>query len=460
MKDAEVVSGGGKVDWRAIADADRMIFRSSSLKLEAALAELNLAGSQVDSAAVMLGDHQDNNLRSAKPDAFRTALSCRMLTSLAEEMVSEQHREVFRRISYELMLSIYEDYCPPPRNELGRAHSPASRRADLLENEKVAATGLTFDFVPFFCKSQSLEEELLLLRKEVTELRAWKEEHVPILRELREDIDIMTREKDSAQLTAQISTVKHRRLEERLEAVSKYAESESADLRRRIALEVEQGHSLRTSLLQLQKDVGNMVPKTAVETMRGQLSDLVDLVHELQVDPSLLSCVASIMRAHGRLPMCTSADTALEMPALTFDAISNLPSNAVTLQGELQKNVEKTLANFREPVVDFDNENNVGALLKSEEGLKTVSEAANVRGFLERWVASKIDPSGEASAAEASDREFGYDWRDCAKLSRLHRACAPDDPESPDGGDPREQTEEPGHGHHNQHEHRSPLCPE
>lgn len=325
VKDAEVVSGGGKVDWRAIADADRMIFRSSSLKLEAALAELNLAGSQVDSAAVMLGDHQDNNLRSAKPDAFRTALSCRMLTSLAEEMVSEQHREVFRRISYELMLSIYDGYCAPPRNELGRAHGPASRRADLLENEKMAATGFTFDLVPFFCKSQSLEEESLLLRKEVTELRAWKVEHVPILRELREDVDIMTREKDAAQLTAQIATVKHRRLEERLEAVSKYAASESADLRRRIALEVEQGHSLRTSLFQLQKDVENMVPKTAVETMRGQLADLVDLVHELQVE-SLLSCVESIVRAQCRLPTRTSADTALEMLALTFDTISNLPS--------------------------------------------------------------------------------------------------------------------------------------
>lgn len=100
----------------------------------------------------------------------------------------------------------------------------------------------------------------------------------------------------------------------------------------------------------------------------------------------------------------------------------------------MRKNITKALADIRKKL-DVENNFNIGALLKSEERLKSITEIGNVRGFLERWVAGKIDPGGEAAAAEASDHAFGYEWRDCAKLSRLHRACAPDVPESPNGGD-------------------------
>ena len=162
---------GGIVDWRQIADVDKMIFRSSSLKLEAALAELNLMGSQVDSTSVELGEGQDRNLRSRGPNAFRTALCCRLLTSLTEEMVSEQHREVFRRISYEVMVSIYDDYIPPPRSELERSASIRAGKKAPCFYDKADATGLSFDFVPYFSKSHALEEEMLSMRAELAELR-------------------------------------------------------------------------------------------------------------------------------------------------------------------------------------------------------------------------------------------------------------------------------------------------
>ena len=213
---AAAVSNGGKVDWKEIADAERMIFRSKSLKLEAALAELNLMGSQVDSEQEK---EPDRNLRSRRPDPFRTALCCRLLTSLTEEMVCEQHREIFRRISYELMLSIYDDYTLPPRRELDRDIAASTGNAERqFKHDKADATGLSFDLVPYFCKAQSLEEDKLAMRTELAELRAWKKEKAPILRDQREDLDILTRAKGSSDLSAQIATVQQQRLADKLEA--------------------------------------------------------------------------------------------------------------------------------------------------------------------------------------------------------------------------------------------------
>ena len=213
---ADDVRKGGTVDWQQIADAERMIFRSKSLKLEAALAELNLMGSQVDSVQ---DKEPDRNLRSRRPDPFRTALCCRLLTSLTEEMVSEQHREIFRRISYELMLSIYDDYTPPPRSELERdLAASADSEQCAMKHDRANATGLSFDSVPYFCKTQSLEEEMQALRTELAELRAWKQEKAPILREQREQLDFLTRSKGSSDLSAQIATVQQRRLEDQLAA--------------------------------------------------------------------------------------------------------------------------------------------------------------------------------------------------------------------------------------------------
>jgi hypothetical protein len=210
------MTDGGSIDWRRIADAETMIFRSSSLKLEAALAELNLMGSQVESSTIMLGEQHDVIVRSRGANAFRTALCCRLLTSLVEEMVSEQHREIFRRVSYELMLSIYEDYIPPPRAELNRADSASFKcGTQRLEHDKAAATGLTFDRVPYFEKVKALEEQMLELRCELEELRAWKREKAPILRDQREQLELMSRSKGSSDLSAQIAIVEQVRVKER-----------------------------------------------------------------------------------------------------------------------------------------------------------------------------------------------------------------------------------------------------
>jgi len=107
VEEAAAVAEGGKVDWRKIADAQNMIFRSSSLKLEAALADLNQMGSQLDSSSIMLGEQHDKDLRSRGPNAFHTALRCRKLTLLTEEMISEQHREVLNKHIYLRFSCIY-----------------------------------------------------------------------------------------------------------------------------------------------------------------------------------------------------------------------------------------------------------------------------------------------------------------------------------------------------------------
>ena len=156
----------------------------------------------------MQGEQQDYTLGSRGPHPFRTALCCRLLTSLAEEMVSEQHREVFQRISYELMLSIYADYMPPPRSGLGDLSQAESSSTGNIQTSmfhtnkygKAATTGLNFDLVPFFRKVQTLEEQMAGLHKELEDLRAWKTEKAPLLRELREDLDIATRARTSAGL--------------------------------------------------------------------------------------------------------------------------------------------------------------------------------------------------------------------------------------------------------------------
>lgn len=191
------------VDWKEIADTERQIFRSSSLKLEAALNELNLMGSQVDSMSKVADVSQTMDSRGPHP--FRTALCCRLLSSLTEEMVSEQHREIFRRISYELMLSIYSEYTPPPRTDLDRgvgslqtaAPSPGME-TEQLQHGNAVATGLAFDRVPYFSKARSLEEELLGMQKELEELRAWKAEKRPLLIELEDRLDALSRSKGSA----------------------------------------------------------------------------------------------------------------------------------------------------------------------------------------------------------------------------------------------------------------------
>ena len=52
--------------------------------------------------------------------------------------------------------------------------------------------------------------------------------------------------------------------------------------------------------------------------------------------------------------------------------------------------------------IQTDAQQNLGVLLGSNESLYTMTDPRNVKGFLERWAAGKIDPGGEEAAAEAS----------------------------------------------------------
>jgi hypothetical protein len=59
---------------------------------------------------------------------------------------------------------------------------------------------------------------------------------------------------------------------------------------------------------------------------------------------------------------------------------------------------------------------------------QALTESGGLQTFLERWVASKIDPGGESVAAQASEDKmyrFGYEWRDCLNLIQLFHTCAP-----------------------------------
>ena len=374
VEDAKAVVHGGKVDWRKIADADKMIFRSRSLKLEAALTELNLLGSQVDSSSIMLGEKRDRNVRARGPSAFRTALCCRMLTSLTEEMVNEQHREVFRRISYELMLSIYDDYIPPPRYDLEQG---ASTR-QLPAHDKAAETGLSFDFVPYYSKAQSLEEEMLLLKAELEELRAWKEEKTPILREQHEKLEIMARSCASSDLSAQIATVEMRRLQDKLDAQIKYTETQRAEMQKKIETETETGHSLRSRVINLQEALEKSISLDQVKKMQQQMADFVDVMRVLE-------------------------KLVLDQLVQTCDTI--IPSDTILQEGK-----------------------NLGVLVRDLEGLQTLSDAAGPKAFLERWVAGKIDAGGESAGAEAAEDaryKLGYEWRDCLNLIQLILNCDP-----------------------------------
>jgi len=122
----------GKVNWEAVARAEHKIFTSAALKMETALAELNLLGglpSFEDGAPTQSGDF---------PNQFRTAVCCRILDSLADSM-SPKHRHLYKRIAQELLFSIYSAY---PR--------PGSAAADLD-----AAAPFRFDLVPYYSKWQA-----------------------------------------------------------------------------------------------------------------------------------------------------------------------------------------------------------------------------------------------------------------------------------------------------------------
>ena len=137
-----------------------------------------------------------------------------------------------------------------------------------------------------------------------------------------------------------------------MEAHVKHANAERMDLRRRIENEVEEGISLRSTVHRLTTQMESMVSLQTVQATSQQLADLVEITREMQ-----------------------------------RELITNICKRRDALD------ISNTLLN---------DEKNLGVLLGSNESLYTMTDPRNVKGFLERWAAGKIDPGGEEAAAEAS----------------------------------------------------------
>ena len=113
-----------QVNWEALARAERTIFASASLKMETALAELNLLGGTPSF------ESGDPTMASDLPNQFRTAVCCRVLDTLADSM-HEKYRFLYKRMAQELLFSIYGAY-PKPGSEEGKAALSEPFRFDLV----------------------------------------------------------------------------------------------------------------------------------------------------------------------------------------------------------------------------------------------------------------------------------------------------------------------------------------
>lgn len=133
----------GKVNWEAISRAERTIFASASLKMETALAELNLLGGTPSL------EGGGSTIASEEPNQFRTAVCCRVLDTLADSM-HEKHRFLYKRIAQEMLFSIYGAY-PKPGSERGKA---------------ALSEPFRFDLVPYYAKWESLHNDVSLVRRE------------------------------------------------------------------------------------------------------------------------------------------------------------------------------------------------------------------------------------------------------------------------------------------------------
>ena len=167
------------------------------------------------------------------------------------------------------------------------------------------------------------------------------------------------------------------RAEDKLEKHLKFANEERTDLRRRIELEVEEGHVLRGQCKSLTAQMENMISLDKVDMMKQQLRDFLEVMSELQRE------VISTL--------CKRRD-------------------ALDVSDSLQE------------------DQNLGALLGADQPLQALTEERNVKGFLEHWVAGKLDPGGEAAAAEAVMdplNRFGSGCQDGFRMIELINTLSP-----------------------------------
>jgi len=205
------------------------MFRSQSLKLESALAELGIhGGSSFGESGKRAGEDE-------RPTEFRTAVCCRILASLADSM--GKYRNLYRRLTSEMMRSIYVGYSVPSdlfededltsqKKVKGfKDHVTRSKPSERPEPHPIdrffeSDQGIEdlkktrFKLAPYYSKVLVKDDEILLLRNQQADLRAKVKELESELAEVYEQKAKVTRDKEAADLDAQITIVELRRTRE------------------------------------------------------------------------------------------------------------------------------------------------------------------------------------------------------------------------------------------------------